>query len=368
MKDILPELENKEYTAGIYEDYDIRFCKEDEYDDLKTFLKKYWKENHIFVLCKEIFDFQHLDSEKHRYNYVIAREKKSGDIHSVLGFVPTSQFDKHIDHTMVWPCIWKSRKDINRKGLGVTMYHFLKSNINIETISILGISEIALSIYKHWNFQTGKIEQYVMPNFAFKEHLAMGLTRHYSRFVRNTIDTLQLSEIAEEEYEKIDPNDYVFQNISIYKSKEYYLNRFFKHPIYKYQFLQIKDGNKIMAILVVRACGDNISKCLRIVDYIGRVDYMIGVKNQLQNYLQKNLYEYIDFVEVGIDSSVLMEAGFVNRREYKNVIVPNYFEPFLQENVDLDYAYKTIMPHTKAIFFKADADQDRPNIISNLEC
>lgn len=35
----------------------------------------------------------------------------------------------------------------------------------------------------------------------------------------------------------------------------------------------------------------------------------------------------------------------------------------LKENVDLDYAYKTIDADSEMVFFKADADQDRPNQI-----
>ena len=127
MQDILSELEGKEYTEGIYKDYDIRFCREDEYDDLKDFLRKHWKENHIFVLSKEVFDFQHLDKKKHRYNYVIARYNKDNTIHALLGFVPTSQFDDEIKRLMVWPCIWKNRDDIKRKYLcfSVSLLHTL---------------------------------------------------------------------------------------------------------------------------------------------------------------------------------------------------------------------------------------------------
>lgn len=363
MRDILPELDGKEYTAGIYEDYDIRFCREDEYEDLRIFLRDYWKENHIFVLSKEVFDFQHLDKEKHRYNFVIAREKVSNEIHAILGFVPTSQFDSKIMRTMVWPCIWKNRKDVNRKGLGVTMYYHLKTHIEMETISILGISEIALSIYKHWNFESGKIEQYVMPNFTMEDHLAKGLSEVYNTFLDNKEDTLDLEKIEIEEYLKIPETSDVFKCYSLYKSKEYYVNRFFKHPVYTYEFLAIKERENVKAILVARRCGDGTCECLRIVDYIGEIEYMSSIKHQLQKYLQDNELEYVDFVEVGLDGNELNKAGFINRRDYSDMVVPNYFEPFLQENIDLDYAFKTVVKDSKQVFFKADADQDRPNIV-----
>lgn len=363
MIDILSELEGKEYTEGIYRDYDIRFCREDEYDDLKEFLRKYWKENHIFVLSKEVFDFQHLDEENHRYNYVIARNHDDNEIHALLGFVPTSQFDHSIKRTMVWPCIWKNRDDIKRKGLGVSMYHYLKNHIEIETISILGISEVALSIYKHWNFNTGKIEQYVMPNFEAEEHLSSGLKEVYSSFECDTEDTLVLEQIDDERYKSISDDAEMFKKYGDYKSKIYYINRFLKHPVYKYYFLAIASQEDIKAVIITRKCGDGTYSCLRIVDYIGEIRYLSAVRNQLQKYLVENGYEYVDLVEVGLEEKELASAGFINRKGYDNVIVPNYFEPFLKENVDLDYAFKTVVPNAKKVFFKADADQDRPNII-----
>ncbi len=363
MKDILSELEGKEYTEGIYNDYDIRFCREDEYEDLKEFFRLYWKENHIFVLSKEIFDFQHLDRNNHRYNYVIARSKADNEIHALLGFVPTSQFDSNIKRTMVWPCIWKNRDDIKRKGLGVSMYHYMKNNIDIETISILGISEVALNIYKHWNFTTGKIEQYVMPNLEAEEHISSGLKEVYNSFENDSQDTLSLEEMSNEDYKKIPENDEIFNEYFIYKSKEYYINRFIKHPTYKYFFLAIKDGINAKAIIIARKCGDGTYNCLRIVDYIGKIVYLSAVRKQLQDYLNKNEYEYIDFVEVGLEDDELLRAGFINRKKYESVVVPNYFEPFLKENVDLDYAFKTVVNDAKKVFFKADADQDRPNVL-----
>jgi hypothetical protein len=45
----------------------------------------------------------------------------------------------------------------------------------------------------------------------------------------------------------------------------------------------------------------------------------------------------------------------------KDIIIPHYFEPFLKKNISLDYAYinKTEESYT---LFKADGDQDRPNL------
>lgn len=366
MKNILPELDGKTYIENLADDYEIRLCKEEEYEELVNFLRLYWKEDHIFVLSKEMLDFQHLDTYNHHYNFVIAKEKKSNEIHSLLGFVPTSQYDKEIKKALIWPCIWKSRDDINRKGLGVALYYYLKTHIEIETIAILGISEVALSIYKHWNFSTGKIDQYVMPNYDKKSKLASGLDQ-CKRTTEDDTEGFVLKQLSIDDFFQISEEEDLFVQMEGYKTKNYYINRFYRHPFYHYHVLGIEDSDHLAAVIVARVSEHESNKCLRIVDYIGQVDAMIHVKNKLQKILTDNDLEYMDFVAVGLDDNVLKNAGFFNRKDYPGMIVPNYFEPFVQKNIDLDYAFKSVDNIQKMIFYKADADQDRPNICRKKE-
>lgn len=360
-RDILPELNGKDYIESLNIDYEIRFCKEEEYIELVKFLRDYWKNDHIFTLSKELLDFQHFDRKNHRYNFVIAKHKESNEIHSILGFVPTNHYDEKIQNIMIWPCIWKSRDDIARKGLGVALYYYLKSAFPVETFSILGISETALSIYKHWNFETGKIEQYFLPNSNGKYVLSSGLEIFTCEKKKEQKDLFTLEEYSSEKFEKLPDNAKIFEKLSCYKSKNYYVNRFFKHPIYQYLFYAVKNKENVAAIMVMRVCGNFENKCLRIVDFIGDVGAISGVSNQLIALMEEQEYEYIDFIEVGLDDKDLKNAGFKRRKDYPDVVLPNYFEPFVKENIDLDYAYKTIAEEKKVVFFKADADQDRPN-------
>lgn len=362
MKDILSELNGKDYIENLNIDYDIHFCKEGEVNELVEFIDNYWRKDHIFVLSRKLLDWQHYDSVNRRYNFVIAKHKLSGEIHSILGFVPTYQFDDKIDNTEVWPCIWKSRDDIHVKGLGVALYYYLKSNIEIETISILGISEVALSIYKHWNFSTGKIEHYYYPNKKAKEVLSSNRQICSCAKKMNKIHW-HIRQMTPKEYVDISPFEKIFGKISKYKSKKFYINRYLNHPIYKYVFYAIENGDELNSIMITRECGNTVSKCLRIVDYIGDEQDLCNVSGDLQALVERRNYEYIDFVVVGISSKILESAGFINRMDDPKTIIPNYFEPFQKENIDLDYAFKTVNPEVKALFYKADADQDRPNII-----
>lgn len=361
MRDILPELNGKEYIEALKEDYEIRFCKIEEGDQLIDFLKKYWKENHIFVLCRELFDWQHLDKKNDRYNYVVARHKKTGEFHSVLGFVPTSQFDDEIGRMEVWPCIWKSRDDIHVKGLGVALYAYLKNTLPIETIAILGISEIALSIYKHWNFTTGKVKQFYILNEEIQEYHLLKNYQKTKRTVCNNIDqSLRIELCTEEEFENLSGD--ILSKINKYKSLKYYKNRFFEHPVYKYQAYKVVRNSEIRFVMITRENVVGTDKCLRIVDFIGDMRELCGCSKEIQKLLRNTGFEYIDFICTGINEQMLLDAGF-NDRDRSDIIIPNYFEPFLLENIALDYAFKTVVEDAEAIFVKADADQDRPNVL-----
>ena len=53
----------------------------------------------------------------------------------------------------------------------------------------------------------------------------------------------------------------------------------------------------------------------------------------------------------------MRRAGFTRKDPEGQNVIPNYFEPFLQQNIAL--AYVTSEPNVRVC--KADADQDRPN-------
>ncbi len=61
----------------------------------------------------------------------------------------------------------------------------------------------------------------------------------------------------------------------------------------------------------------------------------------------------------GIPSEVWQAAGFTERLEGDGSVIPNYLTPPLLENTE--YYYFTNKPEN-FVLFKADGDQDRPNL------
>ena len=74
-------------------------------------------------------------------------------------------------------------------------------------------------------------------------------------------------------------------------------------------------------------------------------------------------HEYIDLFTKGLDEKIILEAGFMKVDNKNNdVIIPNYFEPFVQKNVCIRYFTDTKNLKDLRIY-KGDGDQDRPSFI-----
>ena len=98
---------------------------------------------------------------------------------------------------------------------------------------------------------------------------------------------------------------------------------------------------------------------MRIVDIQGDLTKLNSIYESIISILQNHDSEYIDCLNHGLSENLFSKLGFELRNS--ETIIPNYFEPFLQENIDTLFAYKSKTPNY--VIFKGDSDQDRPNII-----
>jgi len=129
----------------------------------------------------------------------------------------------------------------------------------------------------------------------------------------------------------------------------------------------IKENNfeTISAFFVCREIEKFGVKILRIIDYIGEEKYFEHLAFSLQKLMNENNYEYIDCYCCGMSETTMNDAGFIKRTKIDENIIPNYFEPFLCENIDL-YYFTNITENFRS--FRGDADQDQPRIKNRSLC
>lgn len=331
-----------------------------EYDKLLKFIKYSWKENHAFVKSRELLDFQHLDREREIYHFIVAENQITGDFDALVGYIPLSQFDKSLEENGdYWGAIWKRRDDIVNdeiKGMGFFVWDRMFRLPHFQSHGAISMSNDARMMYKARRLPINIMKQYYILNEDVKEfHIAGNILN--SSIVKPAFETetcelrwVDLNEIKENEIKPV---------YRPFKSLQFFINRYQKHPIYHYGFLGLYKGRELKAILAVREIIVNNTKVLRIVDVLGEPQG--NIYKSSQKLMKDNGYEYLDILNYGIDEKLFDSMGFTKLDLNNDLpIIPNYFEPFVQKNIKFEISYKAKFPY---VAFKGDADQDRPNIL-----
>ena len=320
-----------------------------DYYDIIDFIIKYWKNKHIFTYNKELFDFQH--KTINGYNFIISRSD-TNEINGILGFIPNSQYDDEITTLQIWLALWKINTEKSTPGLGFLLIKYLEDNFNSNAITVNGVNNSVINLYKLMGYKTGFLNHFYFTNpFFIDFKICKNILRNEIYFTNNTHTIKQISITEFSDF------DFSFQP---FKSYKYIVNRFEKHPFYNYLYYGLFSDNNLDLILVIRKIYVGKSNCLKIVDVYGNyinIKYLNGLLNKI---VTDNNSEYIDCINFGISKIYFLDAGFQIKDD--KTIIPTFFEPFIQENHQINFAHKSTS--NDFVIFQADGDQDRPNLIN----
>lgn len=146
------------------------------------------------------------------------------------------------------------------------------------------------------------------------------------------------------------------------KDMWYMRRRYFHYPHFKYDVWAAQENGKLLAYVVTRTVTAQETGCaavVRLVDFIGEDSVLPRIGAALDAILNHAGAEYMDCYNAGIPADVWLAAGFTERVEGDGCIIPNYLTPPVHENTE--YYYFTNKPES-FVLFKADGDQDRPNL------
>jgi hypothetical protein len=327
----------------------IRFATLSDVETIMNFIDVHWKKDHILATNKDFFLYEYADGEK--VNFVVATDNISNEMVGLCGFIKNA---KELSGSDIWGALWKVIKTSNPM-LGIGILEFLNENSECRSFSSLGIAKKTIPIYDFLRYKTGKLNHYYRLNNQDNFQIALVKKKVILEFDKNDNYSLQ----PLDNFQTVMPilNAIKDETKVPYKDNWYFEKRYFNHPIYNYQVFGIK-SEKISSIIVAREIQQNDAKILRIVDFIGNPSDIRSIGQELQNLMDKNSYEYIDFYCEGIDNEILENAGLKLKDNTDLNCIPNYFEPFVQENVDIYY----FTTHNDSFpIFKADGDQDRPS-------
>ena len=350
----------------IHNNYNIYICPESEISDLQHFICNNWVvKNHILSTNIELMNWQHYNEKDKCYSWVIARHTETKEIHSILGFIQPSHFDELITEKDLWLSFWLTKANINYSVLGLVILNYLITFINPRCVIAFGIKPHTIPIYKTLGYTVGELNHFYLVNTQFKSFNLIGnFDNLYHHESSSKINNKLIKFDKPKFLKKISGlKDFSLNPRIPTKSFTYLYNRYICHPIYDYHIYGVKNNDTIKGFLILRIASHNNNNAIRIVDYFGDVDNLTGIFIELQKILKEFSAEYIDFYNIGISEKLLNSNGFLKRTLSSKVIIPNYFEPFVKENIIVYYAYKN-NTNKELFIFRGDSDQDRPSIIS----
>lgn len=323
----------------------IRFAKTDDIPNIMYFIDKYWRKNHIMSRSRGLFEFQHKWGEE--VSFVISEKK--GEITGLLGYIPYS--DKNRDVTLA---IWKITKT-EETMQGINILTFLRENGDIHRIAAPGINPKTRSIYKFLGLSTGKMKQWyrlrcmaeykiakvndtVIPGYTKQE----GITQYQITSFDQAVNQFGIENCLVRERQ-------------LYKSREFIKRRYFEHPTFKYIKYGLTYEDKYL-FLVLRVQNCKNSALLRVIDCIGDHELLKYFTPEIDRLLTEYDCEYADCYETGVSDIIFEQGGWKPVVDSGN-IMPDYFAPFEQRNIDIYYMSET----EDAVLFKGDGDMDRPS-------
>lgn len=321
---------------------EYRLARIEEKDKIIEFMDTYWGSKHPILHREEYFNYYFRTGEG--INFAIAVEDEK--ILAVCGFTPCNKTGDEI-----WISLWQAAKKKN--GVGLELMSKMTALTGAQRMSCNNIREETQVFYQFLGYETGELKQYY--RLAEKENYCVAKPAAKQRL---SVDT-------DIHYEKINSFEELAASFAIpaesYPRKDlwYLKKRFYDFPGYTYELYGLKRAGKIEALAVVRLNPVSESSVLRLVDYWGSEADFAKLGGTLDALLLQYDAEYIDMYCAGLSEECVNAAGFTLREHGSATIIPNYLNPPVDFNTD--YFYFTSDAQNFRMF-KADGDQDRPNL------
>lgn len=333
------------------EKYEIRLARRSDISDIMEFIETRWRSGHIMARNREFFEYEFLE-EDGNVNFILAIDRNKGTIEGLNGFLKASHDQEHLD---IWGSIWKVLPG-NMLFLGAEIIRRhspltgCRNDIGVGDNPKTAIPVLDKLLKRY----TGKMKHYYM--LAERKDFKICIIDKYPTVrISSSSGNIVKFENIEEVKQKFDFRKYL--DCVPYKDAWYINHRFFEHPIYHYDIYGIEMNGNIDAIFILRNQEQYGRVAVRFVDYIGNQKLFAELGSFFHKLLETENFEYVDFYCDGFLEEPILKAGFTLLNEDDTNIIPNYFGPFVQENIDIwvDSSY------SGTIFTKADSDQDRPN-------
>lgn len=327
---------------------EIRRAVVEDIPHIMQFIGRHYRKNHILAVNRIFFEWQYVDRGK--VNMYIAIEGER--VYAIEGFVLYNDLDSPDMTGSMWKSIYCQEDELS----GIHVDELLQLEIHPRYCYGTGYSSRTVRFHKLLGHQVIKMPHYYRLNDLQHYKIAKIQCKNILERAETGYSLRKLETI--DEFKKILPQKELEKRI-FYKDYHYINKRFYQHPVWKYDLWAIvNDIGMAKSVIVTRTVESQEAKCIKIVDYYGVIEEFANITKPIDDLMREKKCEYIDIYVYGISAEIMRRAGFNERTEEDTNIIPNYFEPFEQRNIDLWMMKPEI---DNLILMRGDGDQDRPS-------
>lgn len=335
-------------------DISYRLAHRGEEDRVRAFINSHFDMSLPLINRPEFFSYYYTG----RFgvpHFVLA--ERNGQLLSAAGYIPASS----AMCPDTWVSVWVAVR--GRNGVGLELMNAIPQLLHTEVLACNNIRPATCTFYRFLGWTAGRVSHYYRLAARDEYRLAVPGTRQMPPVSSTAPGALTLARVA---------NDFELNPLGMpdtphtpRKDTWYLRRRYFHYPHQTYDVWAVRETAVLKAYVVTRtvpACTDGTGPevpVVRIVDFIGRDEVLPRIGAALDRLLQESGAEYMDCYCAGIPSGIWAQAGFCERLPDDGTVIPNYLNPPLHENTE--YYYFTSNPQN-FVLFKADGDQDRPNL------
>ena len=338
---------------------EIRKAKDSDLTGIMSFIGSYWRSDHVLSKNKPFMEWQH--KSKSGSNFILA--VSGGSILAVLGYIDGHRYDQSLSVKTIWLALWKVREDVKIGGLGIKLIKHLEAEEQPDILACNGTLIAHRPIYRLLGFNLFSLKCFYLLNTLVPKKIMRPSKIRPKKIVRNLVShSSRLSLLKSDELQDIQWDFYTGLNERV-KTPTYFDQRYLRHPVYDYRVYKITGITHSDALLATRLVTHDSAKALRIIDFAGDVNSLVGLGPLMQELIENEGIEYCDFWQHGIDNKILENSGFTLLSRDSGVIIPNFFEPFVRDTGEIHSVLKTKLDGNY-IVCKGDGDQDRPSRLS----
>lgn len=339
-----------------YDDFfDFRMGRKQDIDVIMQFIRENWDPIHILGNDREFFEY-HYGNGDNGINVFLMLDKRQ-EIAGIIGFI---RYSSNNENNYVTISIIKVKNALPLPMCGVEFMKRFYENFSALKEFGCGVNpKTMLPIYDRvFKYHTGRMDQFYYLNTDIKDYKVITVRdseagdiskehREFSQYELLKLENIEDTEFDfEKEYDRLP-----------FKDKEFINKRYFYHPIFDYTVYEIKNGEPCKGLIFTRKINYNGGSIILIVDVAGEIESLGHIQKALDDILKKENAECFSFLVTGVPHEILGNSGFrLLAPEQKDVIIPTYFEPFVNANIDNYY----ISSEEDIIICKASGDQDNP--------